>query len=553
MSGDGKQSKFNNFIVQGGILALAGVLVRILGLFKRIPLTYIIGDLGNSYYSAAYEIYNIVLTISSYAIPLSVSKLVAARVNKGQYKNADKIFKCTLVFALVMGLLSSSFVFIFARSLSEGMNEPMSYLPLRVLAPTLFIVAIMGVFRGFFQGQGNMVPTATSQLLEQIILICVSLSSAFLLSAKGEKVGKLLQNEHYKNAYGAAGATLGCSVGAACALAFLILIYRRNSSSFKRKVMRDPTDRIESTGYVFKVLIFTIIPVVISATVNNISNFLDQYIHNRIMVEKGLTEIKSINWGIYSGKYLVLIGVPIAMSSAMGASSVPTLAGIMKRKAYDEARDKIGRVIRITMMVSIPCAMGIFVLAGEIMYLLFSTTNETGPILLRVGAAGIVLFSFSTLTNGLLQGMSKLIKPIIHGLIALAVHVTILICLLKFTDLNIYAVALSNNFFSLIICILNVFAISRTVGYRQEYIKTFIYPLVSSLIMGGILFAMNKLLMRNGYSRIFILLEIIVGALIYFVVMVVSKGITATELSAVPGGTKLSALLVRLHLLRDEE
>ena len=111
MSQNTKENKFNNFIVQGGILAFAGVLVRLLGLAKRIPLTYIIGDVGNSYYSAAYEIYNIVLTVSSYGIPLSVSKLVAARVNKGQYKNADKIFKCTLLFAFVVGLLASSLVF----------------------------------------------------------------------------------------------------------------------------------------------------------------------------------------------------------------------------------------------------------------------------------------------------------------------------------------------------------------------------------------------------------------------------------------------------------
>lgn len=529
----------NNFIVQGGILAIAGVLVRMLGLIKRIPQYYIIGNYGNSYYSAAYEIYSIVLTVSSYAIPLSVSKLVAARVNKGQYKNAYKIFRCTLTFAFIVGLISSVLVFVFAGSLSSMINEPMSYLALRVLAPTLFVVAIMGVFRGFFQGQGTMVPTAVSQLIEQIVLIAVSLSASYLLVKKGEKVGRILLNDKFKSAYGAAGATLGCSVGALVALLFLFFIYKRYSISFKKKVLRDPSDKIENTFYVYKVLILTIVPVVLSATVNNISNFLDQYIHNRIMVEKGLMDIKSVNWGIYSGNYLVLIGVPIAMSNAMGASSVPTLAGIMRRKAYDEARDKIARVIRITMLISIPCAVGIFVLANEVMFLLFSTTTETGPMLLRIGAAGIVLFSFSTLTNGILQGMSKLSKPIIHGLIALAVHVTLLTCLLKFTNLNIYAVALSNNFFSLIICVLNVMSIRKAISYSQEYMKTFIYPLASSAVMGGVLFLLNKLLLHGTFSRILILLEIVVGIAVYFISMVIIKGITREELSAIPGGNKL--------------
>ena len=194
------------------------------------------------------------------------------------------------------------------------------------------------------------------------------------------------------------------------------------------------------------------------------------------------------------------------------------------------------------MLISIPCAVGIFVLANEVMFLLFSTTTETGPMLLRIGAAGIVLFSFSTLTNGILQGMSKLSKPIIHGLIALAVHVTLLTCLLKFTNLNIYAVALSNNFFSLIICVLNVMSIRKAIGYSQEYMKTFIYPLASSAVMGAILFLMNKLLLHGTFSRILILFEIIVGIVVYFISMVVIKGITREELSAIPGGKKLLSI-----------
>lgn len=549
MGSQKKESKLNNFIVQGGILAFAGVLVRMLGLVKRIPLSYIIGDVGNSYYSAAYEIYNIVLTISSYGIPLSVSKLVAARVNKGQYRNADKIFRCALTFALFVGLLSSSLVFIFSRQLSIAMNEPMSSLPLMVLSPTLFIVAVMGVFRGYYQGIGSMIPTAASQLIEQIVLICVSLSASYILTGRGEKVGLILLNPNYKYAYGAAGATLGCCVGAAAGLIFLILLYRALRPRIKKQIYRDPSHVIESTGSVYKALFCTIIPVVLSNTVNNISNFLDQFFFNRIMVEKEFLE-KSVNWGIYSGKYLVLIGVPIAMANAMGASSVPTIAGCMKRNAFDEARDKIGKVIRITMMISIPCAVGFFVLSPSIMYLLFSTTNTTGPLLIRIGALGIILFSFSTLTNGILQGMSHLREPITHALISLCIHLTILIMLLKFTDWNIYAVAFSNNIFSLIICALNLRSISRILDYRQELKKTFITPLLSSVIMGAIIFAIDKATTINGFSRLYIIITIFVGIIVYFGSMIILKGITKTELSMLPGGRKIYSLLSRLHIMK---
>ncbi len=545
-----RDNKFNNFIVQGGILALAGIIARMLGLVKRIPLAYIIGDVGNSYYSAAYEIYNIVFTISVYGLPISVSKLVSANVSKGRYRNADRIFKCAISFAIFTGLIASVLVYIFAPELAGFLNEPMSSLALRTLAPTLFVVSVMGVMRGYFQGLGTMLPTAISTLIEQIVLVAVSLSAAYFMSIKGTKVGLILQNENYGPAYGAKGATTGCLVGAICGLAFLLLLYYAYRKKLNRQIYRDPSHDLESIPMVFKSIILTVIPVVISSTVNNISNFIDQFLHNRIMIEKGLEAIKSVNWGIYSGKYSVLINVPIAISAAMGASSVPTISGLMKLEDYDDASDKIERVIRVTMMISIPCAVGMAVLAPSLMWLLFSITEPMGANLVRIGAAGIILFSFSTLTNSLLQAMSRLIKPITHGLIALCIHVVLLVSLLKLTDMNIYAVAFSNNFFSLAICIMNIISISRILGYRQEVRRTFVLPFVSASVMGVAIFFLDRLFNANGYSRVLTLVNIFIGAIVYFIVLVLTRAVGHDELSAVPGGERLYRLLSRIHLIR---
>lgn len=544
-----EKNKFNNFIVQGGILAVTGVLVRMLGLAKRIPQAYIIGDIGNSYYSAAYEVYNIAYTIAAYGIPLSVSKLVSARVSKGEYKNAHKVFKCALTFAVIMGLVAFFTVFFLADYFSRILHEPMCSLALKVLSPTLFVVCVMAVFRGYFQGLGTMVPTAISQLIEQVFLIGVGLSSAYFFKGYGEKVGLILHNEYYKYSYGAAGTTLGCFAGAFAGVIFLILLFRAHYHDFRKKMYRDASDVTENSRQVFRILLLTILPVLVSSFVNNLSNIIDLSIYNYSMVLKGLDDIKSVNWGIYSGKYTVLVNVPIAISASMGASSVPTISGLIKQKDYKTVSSKIGSVLKITMMVSIPCAVGMAVLAPSLMWFLFSTTDSTGPLLLRIGAAGIVFFSFSTLTNSILQGMSKLIKPISHGLIALAFHVTLLMCLLKFTDLNIYAVPLSNNFFSLFICILNVVSISRILGYRQEIKRTFIIPLTGSIVMGAVVYFLDKILCKNGYSRPFILLTILAGALVYFIFLLVAKGISKEDLSKVPGGTKLFGLLCRFHLM----
>ncbi len=234
----------------------------------------------------------------------------------------------------------------------------------------------------------------------------------------------------------------------------------------------------------------------------------------------------------------------------MGASSVPTLSGIMKREEYDEAGDRVERVIRVTMMIAIPCAVGMAVLAPSLMWTLFSTTTETGYVLVRIGAIGVVLFSFSTLTNAILQGMSRLIKPIVHGLIALCIHVAILVSLLKFTDLNIYAVALSNNFFSLAICIMNLYSISKILRYRQEVIRTFALPVASAGVMGVVIFFLDRLFNANGYSRILTVVNILAGAMVYFLGLILTRAVGHDELSAVPGGEKIYRLLNRLHLIK---
>ena len=241
-----QKKKKNNFIVQGGILAIAGIIVRILGLLKRIPLTNIIGDEGNGYYGAAYEIYSIILIISSYSLPLAVSKLVSARVGKGQYRNANKIFKGSLLFALVSGGLAAIIVFLFSTEIATMMLEPMSALSLKVLAPTLFIVAIMGVFRGYFQGLGTMMPTAVSQIVEQVLVVIASLIGAYVLFQYGGKVGELLQGDAYPYAYGAAGASLGPGLGAALGLGFLLFVFCAFRSKFNRQIKKDITKKEES-------------------------------------------------------------------------------------------------------------------------------------------------------------------------------------------------------------------------------------------------------------------------------------------------------------------
>lgn len=204
-----------SFILQGSILAIASLISRIVGLIYRIPLTAIIGKTGNDYYGTAFSIYNIILIISSYSLPLAVSKLVASRMGKGRTKDAYRVFKGTLLFAVISGGAGALLLY-FGADYFTGtlLKTPLSCIALKVLAPTIFIVALLGVFRGFFQGLNTMMPSAFSQVAEQILNAVVSVVAAYMLYSYGKKVGAVLGDaDNYAAAYGAAGGTLGTSAG----------------------------------------------------------------------------------------------------------------------------------------------------------------------------------------------------------------------------------------------------------------------------------------------------------------------------------------------------
>ena len=546
-----EDSKRSNFIVQGGILAITGIISRIIGLVYRIPLQKKIGDSGMGYYSAAFQIYSIMLIISSYSLPTAVSKLVAARAARGQYKNARKIFRGAMLFACITGGAACLIVLFGADSLASNiMNLPKSAIALRILAPTLLIVAVMGVIRGYFQGLGTMMPTAVSQLFEQIVNAVVSVAAAIYLFEYGSRVSNLLRDNTYSAAYGAAGGTFGTGAGALAGLIMLGVMFFVHNREMKVRVSNDVTPKSEGFPKIFRLLIITILPVILSSTIYNISDVIDQSIFGSVMAGKGLSEHDIASyWGIFSTKYKVIINVPVALANALCSSIMPSLTACIEQGKNKLARHKVRLGMRFVMIIAFPCAMGLSVLGKPILSMLFSGEIDIPAMLLRVGSITVVLYSMSTLSNGVLQGINKMNVPVRNAAIALAIHVGILYLCIGVLDLKLYGVVISVIGFALIVCVLNWISIGRYLSYRQELKKTFLIPLIASAIMGLVIGLMYMLISKYAGETVGTLLSILIGVCVYFISLLKLKGVNENEIRSFPGGDFLAKIAIILHLL----
>jgi stage V sporulation protein B len=544
-----KKKKNSNFIVQGSVLALAGIISRIIGIARRFPMEHIIGDKGNGYYSAAYEVYTIMLLISCYSLPLAVSKVVSSKLSKRQYKSAERAFKCAMFFAIVAGGLMFIICEVFGDAIAKYyLLEPMSAMALKILGPALLIVSIMGVFRGYFQGLGTMVPTAISQILEQVFVLVGTLVGASALYEYGTKVGALLHNEDYAPSYGAAGASIGPVLGAALGLLLLVLIYVLYKKGTKKQIYRDASNYVDSYGTIFRLIILTILPVLLSTTVYNISTIIDLRIYNRIMIAKGLDSVKAYNWGVYSGKYRILVNVPIALANAMCSSIVPVLTGLMVQENYDAAKEKIGQAMRFTMIVAIPSTVGLAVLAKPIISMLFTGEVDMAVTMLHFGSISVVVYTMSTLTNGVLQGINRMKVPVRNALISLVIHIVFLYAAL-WAGMGINAVVWGDILFAVVVCILNAIEINRALGYRQETGKTFIIPAIAAVIMGIVIEILSKILIGAVGNLVTVFIGMIVGVIVYFVALIKLRGVDERDLRNMPGGRTVLTVAKKIRLL----
>ncbi len=551
-----RNQKNGYFLLHGGILAVASILVRLIGMLYRIPMVNIIGSEGSGYYANAYSVYNILLLLSSYSLPLAVSKIVSAAISKRKWKEAKKVLITSLAFSAFSGTVFALITF-FGADFFCGtvLKSPNSAYALKWLAPTIFIVAFLGVLRGFFQGHENMIPTAISQIIEQIVNACMSVGMAAVLFHAGIEQAAMAGNASLPASFGAGGGTIGTGAGALAALALMIGFIAAYWKTLEKRAGRDRSKTVPSYGRLLHVLVVTAVPIIFSTAVYNSVDIIDAALFNHAMAARGIEETAySAVWGDYNNAFLLLVHLPVALSSAVASALVPSLAAAYARHDRNQVLSKISLAMTVTLLFSIPFAFGEMAVGGNLANLLFSKLGEAAPKYLTVGGLAVITFSLATVTNAILQGLNHMQRPVLHALAALVLHVLLMVILLFLFKADVYAVIVSYIVFGAAVSGLNLFAIYRLTGYTVKPVKGALLPAGAAFLMVLICLLIAFLVSRGMTGKLadllILFLSVLFGGGVYLVLIFLTGCITKRQILDLPKGEKIASFLTKLKLLR---
>ena len=522
-------------------LMVAALISKIIGMLYKSPLSTTLGSQSFGLFQYAQNVYFILLMIASFSIPQAVSKIMAERLAFRRYKDAQKVFYCSLLYAVVAGGVVALFC-VFGAGILVPDTMAGARLALQMLAPTIFLSGILGVFRGYFQAYRKMMPTSLSQIVEQIFV------AVFALLMSGVMIRVHTgQGDAEVQKWGAAGATLGTGAGVTAALLFMLVVYVLNHRTISNKIRRDRASVNEGTAEVIRTIILIVMPIIFSAFIYNVNGYINSYMYTYILGKKGLDEAILQTMYAEYGYFGTLINIPLTLASTAPTSTIPEVSAHYVRHELDKANAKIDRATWISMIISIPSAVGLAVLADPVTRLIFPGSNGVAGNLMILGSITIILNGNSNITNGVLQGIGKPNIPMIHAAIALAADVVSMLLLLNLTHLGIYSVVISMIVYAVVMCVLNEMAIIKYLGYRNPWRSAYLNPLMASAPM-AVVAAVVYYVLYHFIRRNFICLvpAILLGMIVYFVSYLFISRPSEEDLSFLPGGRKLAAIASRI-------
>ncbi|WP_308856606.1 polysaccharide biosynthesis protein [uncultured Oscillibacter sp.] len=533
-----RNEKRPSFLGGAAVLAAAVAIVKLIGAVYKIPLGNIIGDEGKAHFTVAYNIYNLLLTISTAGLPLAISKLTSEAHALGRENEKRKLFRTAIWLFFGLGTVFSLVMFFGSAQLASFMNDPLAFWSIRTLAPAVFCVCLLACMRGYTQGQGNMTPTAVSQILEALCKLGFGLSLAwyFLQLGRGVELA-------------AAGAILGVTIGTVMSMLFLI---------FYLLTHRDRTQSLDvpdSSGTLMKKVLLIGVPITLSNSAMSIITLIDsKIVLGRLeSISSLLPETPTALYGQYTFG-MDLINLPPSFVYPVTMSLIPFAAAAMARKDNAGANRIISSAFRLIAILAIPAGVGLSVLSGPILRMLYPAQPEAaaaaGPHLQVLGIACIFI-CLMTLTNAILQSYGHERIPICTMIAGGITKIVMNYVLVGNPDINIHGAPISTLCCYLVICGLNLFFVWKYSPEKPKYLQLFTKPVVASVLMGVMAWAGYGLTLRvltggeyaYGASALATMIGIGAGVVVYGVLVIALGILRAEDLQSVPKGQKLIKLL----------
>ena len=546
------------------ILAVGIATVKIIGMLYKIPLVSVIGDAGYADFSNAYNIYSVLLTISTAGLPVALSKMVSEASTMGRRDQVHKVFRVALGAFLALGLISFFIMYFGAARLAGLMGDSMAADSIRVLSPAVVCVGCLSAFRGYAQGHGNMVPTAASQVIEALCKLVIGLALAVYLMGLGRP-------EHE----GAAGAIAGVTVGTILALGYMVV-----SFALQRRREDPCLDRsTDSAGGILKTLLTIAIPITLTSSMVGIVTVIDSALVQS-QLQKALLTVPD-SWALYEdfldfgplsaalaggadsaaaltaaeeasrslyGNYagtLTIYNLPSSLMVAITASVIPAISAALARRSRKSARRIAAASLRMCAIAALPMGVGLLVLGEPIIRLLFRSLDPAlaGALLSTLGVASIFV-CVMMVCNSILQAYGFINLPVVIMLLGGVVKIAVNYNLVVMPQVGIYGAPMGNVLCFGLVCVLDLIVVSRVIPGFPGLFSLFGKPVLAAAVMGGAVWGCYGLTSRLIESNtVCTLLSICVGGAVYLALIVLLRALTRDELALMPKGDKIARLL----------
>lgn len=526
------EKKKGSFVQGAAILGIAGLIVKVIGAAFRIPLANTIGLIGTSYYDTAYPYYSWLLVISTSGLPTAISKMVSERVTLGDYRGAHRVFATAMQILCCIGLLTSILMFFGSDYIARLHMLPEATYCFKALAPALFFVALMCAYRGYMQGMQQMVPTAISQVVEQVGKLVVGLSLAFLLLDKGPE-------------YAAMGALIGVTVSELLALLYVMLSYRRRWPKIRARLERSVRREVEPVA---GRLIAIALPITIGASISPLSSVVDSALIIRILLKLGYAkETAQTAFSLMRTNVATLTNMPGVLTMALAMSLVPAISAFSAKRDHAGIQDTARLGLKLALIIGLPCAVGLFVLASPILSMLYPNLTE-GELTLAVdlmhtSSIGVTFLSLVQSMTGVIQGMGKPNVPVFNLFIGFVLKVASLLALMNIPQVNIQGAAVSTVVCYAFAGIADTIYVIRRAKLRLGLVDVLLKPVLSSGVMGFVVFMIYSFMQEMEHQVLPTLAAVAVGVFAYGVMAIYFRFFSREELAYIPGGQRIRKLM----------